>query len=123
MKREIKQGDIWFCNDNEEYELIDSEQKLNRWVIVLSTNALNEHRNNVIIAPITKAMKKYMINHYHLLKSDYGNFTYEDNTILLECIRDISKKRLDRKLCEIKKEDLDEILKLVDYNFKEFTYL
>lgn len=122
MKREFKQGDIWFCNSNEEYELVDSEQKMGRLVIIVSTGSLNINRNNVIIAPITKAIKKHMINHYHLFKKDYNNFTYEDNTILLECIRDISKKRLDRKLCEVSKEDLDEILKLIDYNFKEFTY-
>ena len=69
-KPEIKQGDIWFCNSNNDE--IDSEQKMeNRPVIILSNNSLNKNRKNVIVAPITKASKKNILNHYPIHKSNY----------------------------------------------------
>ena len=120
-KPEIKQGDIWFCNSNGDE--IDSEQKMeNRPVIILSSNSLNKNRKNVIVAPITKAIKKNILNHYHLHKSDYCEFAYDSNIVLLECIRDISKRRIERKMCELSQEDLDKILNLVIYDFIEFPY-
>ena len=120
-KAEIKQGDIWFCNSNNDE--IDSEQKMeNRPVIILSNNSLNKNRKNVIVAPITKAIKKNILNHYPIHKSNYKELVYEDNIILLECIRDISKRRIERKMCELSQEDLDKILNLVIYDFIEFPY-
>ena len=117
-KREIKQGDIYMVNldgiENEEYGI--------RPCICLSCNSLTKNRKNVIIAPITSSeTEKDMINHYVLLKEDYPSFMYDKNTILLECIRDISKIRLERYLTCIKEDDLNSILKKISYNFIELS--
>ena len=120
-KREIKQGDIYICNldDNS----IESEQCGIRPVLVLSVNVLNKNRKNVIVAPITSSSsKKDMINHYQLPSEIYTELVCDNNIILLECLRDVSKTRLDKRVCELRKKDLSSILDLVTYDFREFDF-
>lgn len=120
-KREIKQGDIYYCSLD--VDAIESEQCGTRPVVVLSCNTLTSNRNNVIIVPITSSkQKKYMINHYCLDKVNYEELTSETNIVLLECIRDISKSRLERKLGTLSEYDLQCILDLIIYDFKEFNF-
>lgn len=122
-KREIKQGDIYYCSLDKADETIGSEQNLGRPCVILSLNILNDSRDNVIIVPITSStQKKHMINHYCLEVGKYEELPSKNNIILLECIRDISKKRLERKICTLSQEDLNKILDLIIYDFKEFTY-
>jgi Growth inhibitor len=91
-KREIKQGDIYMVN----LDGIENEEKGIRPCICLSCYTLTKNRKNVIVAPITSSeTKKDMINHYILLKENYPFFVYPKNTVLLECIRDVSKIRLE----------------------------
>ena len=105
-KREIKQGDIYYCNLDK--DSVDREQCGTRPIIILSTPSLNNNRDNVIIAPITSSkQKKYMINHYNLDNANYDELTSEHNIVLLECIRDISKSRLERKICSLSEYDLN----------------
>lgn len=114
--RQIKQGDIFMIN----LDGIDSEEKGIRPCICLSCDILTNNRKNVIIAPITSSeSKKKMLNHYELMKEKYDFFSYDRNTVLLECLRDVSKKRLERQLGTVDKEDLMKILYLLQYNFQE----
>jgi mRNA interferase MazF len=116
-KREIKQGDIYMVNLDDG---IDSEEHGSRPCICISCNSLTKNRKNVIIAPITSSKtKKDMVNHYELSKDKYPEFLYDVNTVLLECIRDISKSRLERYLFHIEEQDLDEILQKIMYDFIE----
>lgn len=117
MKRkDIKQGDIYIAN----FDGIENEEQGIRPCVCLSCNTLTRNRKNVIIAPITSSTtKKNMINHYILSKKDYPFFKYNKNTILLECIRDISKTRLERSIGQIKEEDLNNILETIMYDFIE----
>ena len=120
-KREIKQGDIYYCNLST--DTIDSEQNGTRPIIILSTSSLNTNRDNVIIVPITSStQKKPMINHYSLDAENYIELTSKHNIVLLECVRDVSKNRLERKICTLSEYDLNCILDLIIYDFKEFTY-
>lgn len=120
-KREIKQGDIYYCSLDG--DTIDREQCGNRPVVILSVDILNVNRDNVIIAPITSStQKKHMINHYCLDSNNYEELTSKNNIVLLECPRDISKRRLERKICTLNEHDLASILELIIYDFKEFTY-
>ena len=122
-KREIKQGEIYFCNFDGEGELIGSEQNMGRPVAILSVNALNSNRDNVIIVPITSStQKKHMINHYCLNSGNYPELVCKNNIVLLECPRDISKRRLERRICALTEYDLNCILDLIIYDFKEFNF-
>lgn len=122
-KREIKQGDIYYCNLDESEELVGSEQNMGRPVVIISCNNLTTNRDNVIIVPITSStQKKHMINHYCLDSENYSELTSKHNIILLECVRDISKKRLERKICTLTPYDLNCILDLIIYDFKEFNF-
>jgi mRNA interferase MazF len=120
-KREIKQGDIYYCSLD--IDAVESEQCGTRPVVVISCDTLSSNRSNVIIVPITSSkQKKHMINHYALDGGLYEELTSEHNIVLLECIRDISKSRLERKICTLSEYDLDCILNLIIYDFKEFPY-
>ncbi len=122
-KREIKQGEIYFCNLDKVGDTIDSEQQLGRPVLVISLDVLNSSRDNVIIAPITSStQKKHMINHYCLNGENYPELVCKNNIVLLECPRDISKRRLERRICALTEYDLNCILDLIIYDFKEFSY-
>lgn len=115
--RDVRQGEIYMAN----LDGIGNEECGFRPCICLSCNNLTKNRNNVIIAPITSSKtKKEMMNHYVLLKEKYPFFQYEQNTILLECIRDISKIRLERIMGFVDRKDLKEIIKKINYNFVEF---
>ncbi len=116
MSRSIKQGGIYMVNLGDEN--VGNEEKGVRPCIVVSAEMLNKNRNNVIVIPITSSTtKKNMINHYELSRDDYQFFAKKTNTVLCECIRDISKKRIERLLGEIKQDDLKQIIKILRYNF------
>lgn len=116
MKRNIRQGEVYMVNLGENN--VGSEEKGVRPCVVVSAEMLNKNRNNVIILPITSSTtKKNMINHYELLKDDYSFFGRKRNTVLCECVRDISKKRVERLLGEITQDDLNKIIKILKYNF------
>ena len=120
-KREIKQGEIYFCNLDG--DTIEREQKGVRPVVILSLDLLNHNRDNVIIAPITSSTtKKKMINHYCLDGDKYTELNCKNNIVLLECPRDISKRRLERRICALEQDDMDKILDLIIYDFKEFVF-
>lgn len=122
-KREIKQGEIYFCNLDKVGDTIDSEQQMGRPCVVISVGVLNDSRDNVIIVPITSStQKKHMINHYCLNSENYPELVCKNNIVLLECPRDISKRRLERRVCALTEYDLNCILDLIIYDFKEFTY-
>jgi mRNA-degrading endonuclease toxin of MazEF toxin-antitoxin module len=116
--KDIKQGDIFMVNLSDGKE---SEEQGVRPCVCLSTDSLNKNRSNIIIAPITSKNKKKMINHYIIPKDRYDFFIYENNTILLECLRDISIKRLERKLGCLGDDDICNIVNRTFYNFIEYT--
>ena len=116
-KREFKQGDVYIVDLSDS---IGSEQGKIRPCLVVSRNTLNKNRPNIIVASITGATnKKGLINHYYLFKDKYDFLTRKTNTVLLECIRDISTSRVERYLGSIDKEDMDKLLELIVYDFKE----
>ena len=115
-KREIKQGEVYMVDLG--YDGVGNEEKGKRPCIIISADALNKNRNNVIIVPVTSSVtKKRMINHYELFKTKFPFFLCAKNTVLCECIRDISIDRIERLMGEIDKEDLEEIISILKYNF------
>lgn len=113
-KREIYQGQIYICdlgNDN-----IGSEQSGERPCLVIQNNILNATSEIIIVIPITSKRKKVLPTHYILTNQKY-NFLSCDNTVLCECIRSLSKRRIKKLIGQIDNDDLMQIL-----NTKEYAY-
>ena len=115
-KCDLRQGDVFMVNLKDGKE---SEEQGVRPCVCISTNSLNRNRGNIIIAPITSKKKKKMINHYIIPNNKYDFFIYEENTVLLECLRDISIKRLERRIGQLDEEDTTNIINRTFYNFVE----
>lgn len=120
-KREIYQGQIYICdlgNDN-----IGSEQSGERPCLVIQNNILNYTSNIIIVIPITSKRKKYLPTHYILTNTKYPFLNFNENTVLCECIRSISKKRLGKLVGQIDVEDLNNILRTKEYAYKNANKL
>ena len=86
----VYRGDIWTADLGED-NIIGSEQKGYRPVLVLQNNLGNKHSPTVIVACITKQIKTSLPVH---MSCDL----YEPSTIMFEQITTISKTRLRKKL-------------------------
>lgn len=120
-KREIYQGQIYICNlgsDN-----VGSEQSGERPCLVIQNNILNYTSNIIIVIPITSKRKKYLPTHYILTNTKYPFLNFNENTVLCECIRSISKKRLGKLVGQIDTEDLNNILRTKEYAYKNANKL
>lgn len=85
-----------------------SEINKERIAIILSPNFLNKTSWNMIILPLTsyKKMKKLGKDiHYILEEYDF----MEKSVVLISNIRDISKKRIIKKIWKLNKDDIDNI--------------
>ena len=116
-KREIYQGQIYICDlgDNN----IGSEQSGERPCLVIQNNILNATSEIIIVIPITSKCKKVLPTHYILTNDKYSFLTYDKNTVLCECIRSLSKKRIKKLIGQIDNDDLKEILKTKEYAYKK----
>ena len=120
-KREIYQGQIYICDlgsDN-----VGSEQSGERPCLVIQNNILNYTSNIIIVIPITSKRKKYLPTHYILTNTKYPFLNFNENTVLCECIRSISKKRLGKLVGQIDVEDLNNILRTKEYAYKNANKL
>lgn len=114
--REIYQGQIYICdlgNNN-----VGSEQSGERPCLVIQNNILNATSEIVIVLPITSKRKKSLPTHYILTNQKYNYLTFNENTVLCECIRSLSKKRLGKLLGQIEQTDLEAILEIKEYAYK-----
>ena len=114
-KREIYQGQIYICDLGES---IGSEQYGERPCLVIQNNILNATSDVVIIVPITSKRKKKLPTHYILTNQKYPFLNFCENTVLCECIRSLSKKRLGKLVGQIEESDLKEILKTNEYAYR-----
>lgn len=113
----VRQGSIWMADLTK--GTIESEQGRVRPVLVISANIRNDNSPNVFIFPLTHSKKRSQPCHFVLFKSDYPFLTYEQNIVLCEEGRSISKSRLERKLGEIMSVDIENILQIKEYVFVE----
>lgn len=115
-KRIISQGQIYICDLGN--DIVGSEQSGERPCIVIQNNILNLTSEVIIVIPITSKKKKYLPTHYILTNTKYDFLEFKENTVLCECIRSISKKRMGKLVGQIDNEDLQNILVA-----KEYAYL
>lgn len=115
MKRQINQRDIYYCDfgDND-----GSEQSGERPSLIISNDLGNVNSDTIIVLPITSKKKKDLPIHYILYKNIYPFFKDEENTVLTEQIRCVSKKKLHKKMGQISVEDFNNIVMILNVNFK-----
>ena len=89
----VKRGDIYYADLS---PVVGSEQGGIRPVLVIQNDIGNKYSPTVIAAAITSQINKAkMPTHIELAAKDYG--LNKDSVILLEQIRTIDKRRLQRK--------------------------
>ena len=113
-KRKVKQGDIYMVSFD---DTIGCEQSGVRPALIIQNDWGNECSPTTIILPITSKNKNILPTHYVLFKNKYPSLSFEYNIVLGEQIRCIDKKRLERKVCSIDKEDIINIIEILNQNF------
>ncbi|MDX1603166.1 MAG: type II toxin-antitoxin system PemK/MazF family toxin [Salinimicrobium sediminis] len=98
----MKQGEIW---DVYLDPVSGSEQGGRRPCVIISGNLLNQHLQVVIICPLTTKIKGYKGN--LILNPDSENGLEKESEVLTFHVRSVSKKRVDRRIGEIKNEQVE----------------
>jgi mRNA interferase MazF len=109
MNRFPKRGEIWLIQFDPR---VGSEQGGTRPGVILQNDIGNEHSPTTIVAALTTTLRKMPV-HVYLDKSDGLD---KSSMILLEQIHTIDKKRLIKKLGNIRKEKFTEIFEAVLYS-------
>ena len=119
-KTDIEKGDIYYASLD---PVIGSVQEGNRPVVVVQNNYGNQYNPTLIIAPLTKILKKPNLPTHVLVNRNY--FLKYDSQILLEQIRVIDKTRLINylgTLTEQEKQKIDSAL-IETFNIDLLGYL
>lgn len=114
-QRRIKQREIYMCDLTK--DSIDSEQSGCHPVLIAACDIRNNSSNNVVVFPLTHAIKKSQPTHYILYSSEYDFLSYDESIVECEEIRSVSKGRLQRYLGQISKEDFEKILECEKFIF------
>lgn len=120
IKSDIKKGDIYYATLN---PAIGSEQKGERPVVVLQNDCGNKYSPTVIVAPLTKIIKKEKLPTHILIHSN--DFLMYNSLILLEQIRVIDKSRIISYMGSLLDYQLDKVNRaLADvFDFDIISYL
>lgn len=79
-------------------DVIGSEQGGKRPAVVIQNDAGNLRSSTTIVLPLTTQQKKSHQPTHTLIKKDIDNGLMSDSMVLAECIRQISKKRIQKYL-------------------------
>ena len=120
IKSDIKKGDIYYASLN---PAIGSEQRGERPVVVLQNDCGNKYSPTVIVAPLTKIIKKEKLPTHILIHNN--DFLRYNSLILLEQIRVIDKSRIISYMGSLLDYQLDKVNRaLVDvFDFDVISYL
>jgi mRNA interferase MazF len=99
MRHYPKRGEVWWADMGTG---VCSEQRGARPVLVIQNDIGNIHSPTIIVAAITDGKKKHIPTHVQLGKK-HG--LPKDSVVMLEQIRTIDKRRLNRKVSML--DDLD----------------
>lgn len=110
----IHKGDIFYCDFGED-NILGSEQRGKRPVLVLQNNVGNRFSPTVIVATITTRLKKNMPTHVDLHNYPYLN---DRCTVLLEQIRTVDKSRLKEYITSITPQDIKRINKAIQVSME-----
>lgn len=101
----IKRGDIFYADLN---PVVGSEQGGVRPVLVIQNDIGNKYSPTVIVAAITSRIDKAKLPTHVEIKAEESNLD-KDSVILLEQIRTIDKKRLQRQIAHLDSEIIKKV--------------
>lgn len=102
-------GEVYYCDLGEE-NLVGSEQKGNRPVLIIQNDIGNKFSSTVIVAIITTKDKNRLPTHVDLF--NYPRLRPKC-TVLLEQVRTVDKQRLKDKVTTVSAEDMLKIDKAI----------
>lgn len=101
----IKRGDVFYADLN---PVVGSEQGGVRPVLVIQNDIGNKYSPTVIVAAITSRIDKAKLPTHVEIQADESNLD-KDSVILLEQIRTIDKKRLQRQIAHLDSEIIKKV--------------
>ncbi|MFW6389894.1 MAG: type II toxin-antitoxin system PemK/MazF family toxin [Halanaerobiales bacterium] len=106
----IKRGDVFYADLN---PVVGSEQGVVRPVLIIQNNIGNKYSPTVIIAAITSKIDKGKLPTHVEITTENSSLE-KDSVILLEQIRTIDKKRLQRKVTHLNNDTLKKVNKAIE---------
>jgi len=104
-KLKVKRGDVFYANLN---PVVGSEQGGTRPVLIIQNDIGNKYSPTVIIAAITSRINKAKLPTHVEIPANYTNLD-KDSVILLEQIRTIDKKRLQRRIAHLEDDVIEDV--------------
>ena len=101
----IRRGDVYYADLN---PVIGSEQGGVRPVVIIQNDIGNKYSPTVIVAAITSKIDKAKLPTHVEIKSTECNLDI-DSVILLEQIRTLDKRRLQRQITHLEQEIVEKI--------------
>ena len=106
MNKRLRRGDVYLANFK---DAVGSEQSGIRPVVILQNNKGNLHSQTTIAAMITSQRKRPLPVHVGLHSAGFRRTSYA----LLEQIRTVSVKRLEKYICTLNHADMRKIDKAI----------
>jgi len=103
MRHYPKRGEIWWADMGTG---VGSEQQGPRPVLIIQNDVGNVFSPTVIVAAITDAKKKHLPTHIQLGR-EHG--LPKNSVVMLEQIRTLDKKRLNRRVGELSQQNLRDL--------------
>jgi hypothetical protein len=100
-------------NNNNSNDAIYQQKSLQNFEIIGTNKSVN---NSILIS--TQRDSSFMKQNYTSVQNDKYDFLFGENTVLCECVRSLSKKRLGKFVGQIEQDDLEEVLKTQEYAYK-----
>ncbi len=107
---EILRGDVFYANLN---PVVGSEQGGTRPVLIIQNDIGNRYSPTVIVAAITSRIKRAKLPTHVEIDEDDSELD-RDSVILLEQIRTLDKKRLERRITHLSSEIIEEVDRAIE---------
>lgn len=103
----VKRGEVYLINLD---PTIGSEIQKVRPCLIVSPNEMNKYIQTIIIAPMTTTIRNYKSR----ITIEFNN---KQGQVMLEQIRTIDKQRLIKKLGDLSKKEIKQVLSLLKEMF------
>ena len=115
----VRRGDVYYVDFG--IEVVGSEQGGRRPVVIIQNNKGNLHSPTLVVAVITSRLNKAKLPTHVGISQDCG--LPKQSTILLEQIKTIDKKRLEKYVGRLGNEDMRKLDKACKISTGTYTFL
>lgn len=107
---DVNRGDVFYADLN---PVIGSEQGGVRPVVVIQNDIGNKYSPTIIVAAITSKIDKAKLPTHVEIPTEVSSLK-KDSVILLEQIRTLDKKRLQRKVTSLEEQTIKKVNKAIE---------